>query len=143
MSHSKEGKSEGGDIVHYSVGALIKKDEKFLLIDRAIFPFGFAGIAGHVDEGEAPEESIIREIKEESGLTAKECELIFEENLDWNTCSEGITHHYWYLYSCDVSGDVKLNKGEEKSIEWYSKEEIQNLTLEPVWEYWFKKLGII
>ena len=38
--------------IHFSVGALIEKDNKYLLIDRATPPLGFAGIAGHIEEGE-------------------------------------------------------------------------------------------
>ena len=143
MPKPKVGKTEDGELMHYSAGAVIEQDGKYLLIDRAIQPFGFAGIAGHVDEGEAPEESLVREVEEESGLEAKECELLFEEELDWNWCSKGVQSHYWYLFRCTVSGEIKQNIKETKSIGWYTKEEIQNLKLEPVWEYWFKKLEII
>ena len=52
MSNPKQGKSKDGKLMHYSVGALIKKDGKYLLIDRVKPPLGFAGIAGHIDEGE-------------------------------------------------------------------------------------------
>ena len=51
----------------------------------------------------------------------------------------------WYLYKREVSGRIKQNKN--KSIGWYTKQQIQKLykqkKLEPVWEYWFKKLNII
>ena len=46
-------KASNGQILHYSVGALIKKDGKYLLIDRVNPPFGLAGLAGHVDIGES------------------------------------------------------------------------------------------
>jgi len=45
---SEIGKSTNGDALHYSVGALIKQREKFLLIERATEPFGFAVLAGHI-----------------------------------------------------------------------------------------------
>jgi 8-oxo-dGTP pyrophosphatase MutT (NUDIX family) len=129
--------------MHYSVGALIKKDGKYLLIDRVQPPFGFAGIAGHIDEGENPEQALKREVEEESGLKIEKYKLLFEEELDWNWCSKGVGIHYWYLYECDVSGKIKENYTETKSIGWYSAEEIKKLKLEPVWEYWFKKIKII
>lgn len=41
--------------MHYSAGALIRRGDKYLLIDRAKPPFERAGVAGHIDEGESPE----------------------------------------------------------------------------------------
>ncbi len=147
MRVPKKGKSKEGKEMHYSVGALIERNGKYLLIDRNVAPFGFAGIAGHVDEGESPEEALIREVKEETGLNVENYELIFEEELDWNWCSRGIDVHYWYFYRCEVSGKIKREAKEAKSIDWYPKKEIKKLSLgkklEAVWEYWFKKLKII
>jgi ADP-ribose pyrophosphatase YjhB (NUDIX family) len=61
-------KSKDGQPMHYSVGALIQKDGKYLLIDREIKPYGYAGPAGHIDEGETKEQALVREVKEETGL---------------------------------------------------------------------------
>jgi len=143
VSLPKLGKSKKGKLMHYSVGALIKKDDKYLLIDRKIPPFGFAGIAGHIDEEETEVEALFREVEEESGLKIKKYKLLFEEELDWNWCSKGVGVHFWYLFECEVEGEVKENYRETKSIGWYNKEQIKELKLEPVWEYWFIKLGII
>lgn len=143
MGIPKLGLSKEGKEMHYSVGALIEKNGKYLLIDRAKPPFGFAGLAGHIDQEETEVEALAREVEEESGLKVEECKLLFEEELGWNTCSKGITSHYWYLFECEVSGEVKRDSTEEKSIGWYSKEQIAKLKLEPVWEYWFRKLRII
>jgi len=129
--------------MHFSVGALIQKNGKYLLIDRASPPFGFAGVAGHIDEGEEPSEALNRELKEESGLTLKHAAMLIEEEVDGNVCSKGTTIHYWYVYGCEVTGTVKRNLRETKSIGWYSAEEIKKLKLEPIWQYWFKKLQII
>jgi 8-oxo-dGTP pyrophosphatase MutT (NUDIX family) len=128
---------------HYSVGALIKQDGKYLLIDRVKTPFGFAGLAGHVDIGETPEQALVREVEEESGLKVKNYKLLMGEELDWDTCSKGIEVHYWYLYECEIAGEVIQNKIETKSINWYTLEEMKKLNLQNVWEYWFKKLKII
>ena len=129
--------------MHYSVGAVIRNDGKYLLIDRVHPPFGFAGPAGHVDEDETPEIALKREVEEESGLLIESYKLLFEEELDWNWCNKGIKVHYWYLYDCKVSGELKQNFAETKSISWYTKNNIGQLKLEPVWEYWFKKINIL
>src|SRR3989338_2753275 len=132
-----------GKVAHYSVGAIIQKDGKYFLIDRAIPPLGFAGIAGHVDAAESVQEALVREVEEESGFKVTLHKLLFEEFLAWNWCSKGVEGHRWYLFECGVEGEVKQNYRETKSVGWYSKDQIQKLTLEPVWEYWFKKLAIL
>jgi len=143
MAKPKIGTSIDGKPMHYSVGAIIKKGNKYLLIDRATPPYGFAALAGHVDVGENPEKSMLREVTEESGLRVLTYNLLCEEELDWNWCSKGIGVHYWYLYECNVEGKIKKNTTETKSIGWFSKEKLKELNLEPAWNYWFKKLGII
>lgn len=144
----KKGKSSTNKNMHYSVGAVIEKNNKYLLIDRAIYPYGFAGIAGHIEnEDKTPLQAIKREIKEESGYNAKNCILLFQEEIQNNPCSRGVNIHYWYLYKCGITGKIKQNKKETKSIGWYTKQQISKLykqkKLEPVWEYWFNKLGFI
>ncbi len=138
----KTGKTPDGKPMHFSVGAVIERGGKYLLIDRAIFPYGFAGVAGHIDEGENEKQALIREVKEEINLDIEKADLLFEEELDWNKCSRGITSHYWYVYHCSASGEPRRSKTETKSSGWYTREEIKNLKLEPVWEYWFEKLGV-
>lgn len=142
MANPKIYRQDGIDM-HYSVGALIEKNGKILLIDRVKPPFGFAGIAGHVDEGENELDALYREVREESGLTVLSYELVAEELIPWNECRRGIKGHYWYLYKCTTRGRIKRNVKETNLIKWYSRKDIKNLKLEPVWEHWFKKLGII
>ncbi len=139
----KEGRSTDGALMHYSVGAVIKMGHRYLLLDRVNYPFGYAGPAGHIDEGENAVQALKREVKEETGLKVERWRLIFEEPVLWNKCSMGVSGHYWSLFECFVSGDVRLYEKEAKSIGWYTKEQIAKLDLEPVWKYWFEKLKII
>ena len=142
MIKHKEGIASNGELLHYSAGALIKKDDKYLLVDRVNPPYGFAGLAGHVDEGESGDDTITREVTEESGLKILSYKLLFEEEILWNYCRSAPSHK-WRLYECETEGQIIQNKQETKSIEWYSREEIKKLNLEPVWKYWFEKLEII
>ena len=112
----KTGKSKQGKLMHYSVGAIIKKDDKYLLIDRVKVPLGFAGVAGHIDENEKIEDSLKREVREECGLNVIIFKLLFEEELSLEECSRGILTHYWYVYECEVEGDIKIKEDEVKSI---------------------------
>lgn len=143
MSQPKAGLSKSKQPMHYSVGALIKIDNKYLLMDRINPPPGFAGPAGHIDEGEEPVEALIREVFEETALKVTNKTLLFEEELDWNYCTKGITTHYWYLYSCEVEGTYKRDLEEARSMDLYTVEQIKTLKLERVWDYWFRKLGIL
>lgn len=113
------------------------------MIDRAIPPFGFAGLAGHIDPGETESQALKREVEEESGLKIEKCKPLFAEMVSWNWCSKGIKGHFWHLFECEVSGEMETNPREVKAIGWYTPQEIKKLKLEPVWEYWFKKLGVI
>jgi len=139
------GLSSEGKPIHYSVGAIIKqeKENMYLLLDRKKIPFGMACSAGHIDEGELPEEALIREVKEETGLTVVEYKLIFREEILWNECRRGIKGHDVFVYECKVEGDIERSLEETKSIGWYSPEKMALLKLEPVWEYIFGKLKII
>ncbi len=133
---------ENGTLFHYSVGALIWRDGKILLLDRMKPPFGFAGPGGHIDEGENPEEALIREVKEETGLDVRSSKLVCAQKME-NECRHGIKIHYWHLYSCDCVGELAWNRAESKSIDWYTREELRELVIEPIWIYWLTKEGIL
>ncbi len=139
----KQSQNPKGKPMHFSVGAVIDAGGKYLLIDRDMEPFGFAGIAGHIDEGEIPEETLFRKVSEESRLKIKKHSLLFEEEVGWNWCRVGIQTHYWYVYRCEVEGEIQNNPEASKSIGWYTLDEMKNLMWEPVWKYWFEKLGIL
>jgi ADP-ribose pyrophosphatase YjhB (NUDIX family) len=143
MTGPKTGRTQDGKAMHYSVGALIEKDGRYLLIDRMNPPFGHAGIAGHVDEGEKTITALVREVREESGLQVVSYESLFEEEVRHNACKSGVDIHYWNLYRCLTSGNVVHNHKETKSIGWYSELDLQRLELEPVWRYWFMKMNLL
>ena len=106
MGIPKLGVSTQGKPMHYSVGALIERKGKYLLIDRLKPPPGFAGLAGHIDQGETPEQALYREVDEEGGLKVERYKKLFEEELNWNWCKKGgkgVDVHYWYLFNCEVS----------------------------------------
>ena len=64
----KIGRSRNDDTMHYSVGAIIERDGKYLLTNRMKPPPGYASLSGHIDEGENPDVALLREVMEESGL---------------------------------------------------------------------------
>ena len=120
--------------MRFSAGAVIKAGGKYLLIDRDMGPFVFAGIAGHIDEGEGPEEALARKVKEEGGMEVKKYSPLFEEEVERSRCRAGINSHYWYVYECEVEGDPRNNPEASTSIGWYAPDEIKKLKMEPVWK---------
>lgn len=126
-----------------SVGAIIKKGKKILLLDRAFFPFGWAGPAGHIEKNETPTQALVREVKEETGLTISDFKLILQRKKVLNECKKGTKFHDWWIFECKCRGKIKRNKKESKDIDWFLPREIKKLKLEPLARRWFKELKII
>jgi len=143
MSKYKETKAEDGRKEHHAAGAVIERDGKYLLMDRMHPPFGFASSAGHIDVGESPEETTRREVKEETSFDVVDCKFLIEDIDDGHACSHGVDIHKWHVYKCTVTGELKFDPREAKSMDWYSPEEMKHIKLEPIWEQIFTKLKIL
>ena len=149
---------------HKSVGMIVYKEDKILLIERGRSPFGFAIPAGHVDADLTFEESAIRELKEEVGLDTKSMELIMEGRKENKCRREGGIWHYWKIYKMEVEGKIDRSLDETKQSGFYDINQIKvfaertekylnkeieeeewskNPGLEPVMHEWFKELKII
>ena len=92
---------------HKSVGILVMRDGKLLLIERKKPPFGFAPPAGHIDEHGGFEEAAINELKEEVGLDVLSLKLAAEGRKE-NPCRRGSAWHYW------LDRDYDLGKASSK-----------------------------
>ena len=84
------------------------------------------GVGGHFEEGESPEDCVLREVYEETGLTLTDYKLrgvvSFSDN-DW--------HEYMFLYSgYDFKGSVTVCS--EGDLVWVDKE--KSVTELPIWE---------
>lgn len=129
--------------MHRSVGAIIRKNGKILMLDRINPPFGWACPAGHVEEGESPEDAIKREVLEEVRIVVKDFKLVAHEFIPWNECKNGVKGHDFFIYEImDWDGNVKINY-ESKNIGWFIPEEIKKMKLEETWRYFIEKLKII
>jgi len=147
-----------------SVGMLVWRDEKLLLIERKKQPFGFAPPAGHIDGDNSFEESAKRELQEEVGLETQNIKLLIEGRKE-NPCRrEGGSWHYWKIYQVKATGEIKRSEDETKQAIFYKKDDLLLLAsktekylredikqddwekspgLEPVWYEWLKELKII
>src|SRR6266542_914331 len=122
-------KQEG--VWHTSVGAVIKNDERILLVKRRSYPFGYDFPAGHVEYGEEPIDAVQREVLEETGLRVTETELLYQGEMVGNKCKYGADHHNWFFFECQyIEGRPFLNS-ENETYGWFSKEEVKKLMLIP------------
>jgi len=133
---------------HFSVGAIIEKDGKILVMERKLPPEGFACVAGHIDEGEMPWEALEREIKEETNLDLVSSKLWLKTKvLQKEDCAAGAKKHLWYVYQVRCEGELKPAKREVKSINYLTRQKIKKLykqkKLEYAWMVILKKLKII
>jgi len=142
MAVPKTGTASNGTLLHFSVGAIIERDGKYLLVDRIKVPLGWACLAGHVDEDETFEQALVREIKEESGLTISAYDCVIDEEVLWNACGYAPAH-WWRVYRCTIDGDPIIKDDEAKDMGWFSAAELETMELEAVWRYWFQKLKIL
>lgn len=109
----------------------IEKDGKYLMLHRTkkekdINKDKWIGIGGKFEDKESPEECIVREVKEETGLTLNSYKLrgiVTYISNNWET-------EYMYVFiSVDFSGElIECNEGD---LEWIDKEKIFDLN---VWE---------
>lgn len=104
---------------HITVGLVLIKDNKALMIKRQNTGYMdgmYAFVAGHVEAGESFKEAIVREAKEEIGITIKEEDLEYVCAIRRGTNSEYIN---MYLTCSDYEG-VEENKEADKceEIKW-------------------------
>lgn len=109
----------------------IEQDGKYLMLHRTkkkndINKDKWIGIGGKFEANESPEECIVREAKEETGLTLKSYKLrciVTYVSTTWET-------EYMYVFtSNDFEG--KLIECNEGDLEWVEKEKVSDLN---TWE---------
>ena len=120
-----------------AVGGLVyNKDGKVLIAkDRLRETYTFLG--GQVENGENLEEALIREIMEESGITASvRCLVGVYSNISQYTWYDGVTHVPTKLmldFICDYTAGEPRISDETSEVLWVTPEEAAELITHPVY----------
>ena len=130
----------------------IEKDGKYLMMHRVkkendINKDKYIGVGGHFEFGESPDECLLREVQEETGIVLKSYKprgivtFIYPVNDgSKNLISDYTIVEYMHLYTADLP-DEYGNAGDEKSVlqfncdegelVWIDKKDVYGL---PIWE---------
>lgn len=109
----------------------IEKDDAYLMLHRIkkendINKDKWIGIGGHFEAGESPEECLLREVKEETGLTLQSFRF---RGLVTFVTLQGIAEYMCLFTADDFSGELTVC--DEGELVWVKKEQIKELNL---WE---------
>ena len=109
----------------------IEKDNSYLMLHRIkkekdINKDKWIGVGGHFEPDETPEECLLREVKEETGLTLNAWRL---RGIITFISDECRTEYMFLFTSDDYSGEIK--ECDEGILEWVDKSDIYNLS---IWE---------
>ena len=108
----------------------LEKDDSYLMMHRVrkkqdVNAGKWIGVGGHFELGESPEDCLLREVKEETGLDIQNPHLCGVYH--WY---KGEIHNVVFLYKADrYTGE--LRSSEEGNVYWVSKKEFKKKQLAP------------
>jgi 8-oxo-dGTP diphosphatase len=117
-------------ITHISTGVAIVRDNKILMVYRAVGDFmggTYELPGGGVDEGEKITDGAIREVREETGLTVSKVLGIFP-GFDYSTDRKPKVRQVNFLVTVGP-GDVILDPQEHDEFTWVDASNIDSLVM--------------
>lgn len=109
----------------------IEKDDRYLMLHRVrkeedVNKDKWIGVGGHFEKDESPEDCLLREVREETGLVLTSWRLRGVVTFTF----EGYGTEYMFLYTADGYEGV-LTDCDEGTLEWVEKSRVCRL---PIWE---------
>ena len=113
----------------------IEKNEKYLMLHRVlkkndINKDKWIGVGGHFEKGESPEDCLLREVKEETGLILTAYQFRGIITFVFSSQGKETDTEYMCLYTADEY-EGELISCSEGNLEWINKKDIFSLNL---WE---------
>jgi len=134
---------------HLGSYGVIIKNNKILLIkkSRGAYTGKLDLPGGSFEHAETPEQCVVREVMEETGLNVKELKLFdaISINLQWQDAEEiEDLHHIGIIYMVDcLDSIVKTDSDGQDSLgaNWYDIEKLKKQDLSPFVEIILKKMS--
>ncbi len=120
------------NVQNLSTLCYIEKEDCYLMLHRIskkndVNKDKWIGVGGHFKRNESPEECLLREVKEETGLTLTNYRL---RGIVTFICDQLPEAEYMHLFTAD-GFEGELIDCDEGMLEWVPKQQIYNLNL---WE---------
>lgn len=134
----------------HSVGAIVKNSKgHYLVLYRKVKPKGLAFPAGHIEPDETPEEALIRELYEETGLKAKRIQRKLRATIR-GCCKLGANKHLWHVFRI-IAYSGRPKRREKTKHQWLKfmspkkirEEYVNRKDVDPSWVKIFRRLKII
>jgi len=123
---------QDGDI--YKASGVIVVDRK-VLVERSVNKEYFIHPGGKIEAGETPEQAVIRELKEELGITVRQEDLLFfDENTAPAAHSPEVQVHMKVFIVRKWSGDI-APASEVAEIRWLSSEVPQDIKVGSIMQH--------
>ena len=134
----KKDKSHQQKRIKLTIMCMVYKDDGSFLVENRLkkdWP-GLTFPGGHVEDEEMIEDAVIREMKEETGLTLKSIEP--KGYIEWNEFGDDVRHLAMLFTSKDFEGEIKSSK--EGEIFFIKEEDISKYLLSNDFEKIYQKM---
>jgi len=115
----------------FVVGVYLVKDKKVLLVKHKKLGVWLPA-GGHIEKDETPEESAVREVKEETGFNIElktekfhRIQILKMSHVEIHPINKEHEHINFTYFTKPIGGKLTLNKKEHDDLKWFSEEDLE------------------